>query len=98
MPHWEAAMRCGLMGGRPFSKECISSYTHYIEKFLDKYGELSINNVKDLLLTIPVEHFAKRLKNYEAIRCFAKYLIKLEENAKDTDRKPNLIPRVVRYF
>lgn len=79
LPHWEAAMRCGLIGGRPFSEDCIRNYTFYMGKFLDKYVELSIDNVKDLLLTIPVQHFAKRLKNYEAIRCYAKYLIEQEE-------------------
>lgn len=79
LPHWEAAMRCGLMGGRPFSEPCVVTYKTYMKKFLNIYGELTVDNVKDLLLTIPVENFAKRLKNYEAIRCFAKYLIEQEE-------------------
>ena len=79
LPHGEDAMRCGLMGVRPFSYACVYSYKTYMTRFLEKYGELSVDNVKDLLLTIPVENFAKRLKNYEAIRCFAKYLIDQEE-------------------
>lgn len=79
LPHWEAAMRCGLMGGRPFSESCAKTYAYYVTWFLKQYRELSIDNVKDVMLTVPVEHFAKRLKIYEAIRCFARYLIEQEE-------------------
>jgi site-specific recombinase XerD len=79
IPHWEAAMRCGLMGGRPFSEPCVKTYTYYLTWFLKQYHELTIDHVKDMLLTIPAENFAKRLKIYEAIRCFARYLIEQEE-------------------
>lgn len=89
-PHWEAAMRCGLMGGRPFSDPCVVTYKTYIERFLEKYAEVSVDNVKDLLLNVPVERFAKRLKIYESIRCFAKYLVEegqLEESFLNTISK-----------
>lgn len=78
IPHWEAAMRCGLIGGRPFSEPCVKTYVYYLKWFLGQYHELSMEHVKDVLLTVPVEHFAKRLKIYEAIRCFARYLIEQE--------------------
>jgi integrase/recombinase XerD len=77
--HWEAAMRCGLIGGRPFSESCVKTYCYYVTWVLEQYGELSVETVKSVMLTIPVEHFAKRLKIYEAIRCFARYLIEQEE-------------------
>src|SRR5688572_2160283 len=76
---WEAAMHCGLMGGRPFSEPCVKIYLDYVTWVLQEYVELSVDTVKTVMLTIPVEHFAKRLKIYEAIRCFARYLIELEE-------------------
>jgi site-specific recombinase XerC len=77
--HWEAAMRCGLMGGRPFSESCVKTYRYYVTWVIEQYEELSVETVKVVMLTIPVEHFAKRLKIYEAIRCFARYLIDQEE-------------------
>jgi integrase/recombinase XerD len=76
---WEAAMRCGLMGGRPFSTACVKTYRHYVNWVLEHYGELSLITIREVMLTIPVEHFAKRLKIYEAIRCFARYLVEQEE-------------------
>ncbi|WP_373532871.1 tyrosine-type recombinase/integrase [Vampirovibrio sp.] len=79
IPYWEAAMRCGLIGGRPFSEPCVKTYVYYMTWFLKQYPELSLAHVKDVLLTVPVEHFAKRLKLYEAIRCFARYLIEQDE-------------------
>jgi site-specific recombinase XerD len=91
IPHWEAAMLCGLMGGRPFSEACVKTYVYYVTWFLKQYHELSIDNVKDVLLTVPVEHFAKRLKIYEAIRCFARYLIEQE------DLDAGFLERVKRY-
>lgn len=80
--HWEAAMRCGLMGGRPFSEPCVQTYLLYINWFLGKYEAITVESVKEVLLTVPVEHFAKRLKIYEAIRCFARYLI--DQDALDS--------------
>lgn len=71
---WEDAMRFGLMGGRPFSEVSIQTYRYYTRWFLEQYDALTIENLKKLLLSIPIEHFAKRLKVYQALTSFAKYL------------------------
>ncbi|WP_373533057.1 tyrosine-type recombinase/integrase [Vampirovibrio sp.] len=71
---WEDAMRFGLLGGRPFSEICIKTYLFYTQGFLEQYGELTVDNLKQVLLSIPVEHFAKRQKLYQALACFARYL------------------------
>lgn len=89
--HWQAAMRCGLMGGRPFSEVCIKTYSLYIKWFIEQYGGLTVDHVKDVMLTVPVENFSKRLKIYEAVRCFARYLI--EQEALD----PRFLEQVRRF-
>ena len=71
---WEDAMRFGLLGGRPFSEICIKTYLFYTQGFLEQYGELTVDNLKQVLLSIPVEHFAKRQKLYQALASFARYL------------------------
>ena len=71
---WEDAMRFGLIGGRPFSEICIKTYLFYTEWFLNQYQALSTETLKRALLSIPIEHFAKRQKLYQALTCFAKYL------------------------
>lgn len=71
---WEEAMRFGLMAGRPYSEVCIKTYKLYVQHFLDEYGDISIENYKKTLLKIPIEHFAKRLKLYEALNCFVRFL------------------------
>jgi len=71
---WEDAMRFGLMGGRPFSDVCIKTYLFYTEWFLNQYPTLNLDSLKKVLLSIPIEHFAKRQKLYQALACFAKYL------------------------
>lgn len=72
---WQDAMRFGLMGGRPYSEVCIKTYSKYVEKFLDTYGEVTLENFKKELIAIPIEMFGKRLKLYEALNCFVRYLI-----------------------
>jgi len=79
---WEDAMRFGLMGGRPFSEISIKTYLYYAQWFLEQYQELSIEHLKKVLLSIPVENFAKRLKLYQALTSFAKYL---EQEGINTD-------------
>lgn len=77
-PQWEKAMRCGLIGGRPFSEACIKNYTFYLTGFLKQHDGLTMDSVKELMMTVPIEHFSKRLKIYESIRCFTRYLIENE--------------------
>ncbi len=72
---WKDAMRFGLMGGRPFSEISVRTYAHYTEWFLQEYGCLSIENLKKALISIPIEHFAKRLKLFQSLTSFAKYLV-----------------------
>jgi len=72
---WLKAMEYGLLGGRPFSQNCIRIYGFYVGEYLKVYKQISVNNLKAHLLSIPVIHFAKRLKIYEALNCFARYLI-----------------------
>lgn len=76
-------MRFGLLGGRPFSEVSIKTYLYYGRWFLEQYGELSVDNLKKALLSIPVEHYAKRLKLYQSLTSLAKYMgqenIKTEE-------------------
>lgn len=81
LPDWKDAMRFGLMGGRPFSEVSVRTYAHYTECFLQEYGCLSVDNLKKALLSIPIEHFAKRLKLFQSLASFARYLI--QEDALD---------------
>ncbi len=54
LSQWESAMRCGLIGGRPFSEGCIKNYVFYVAGFLKQYGELNLENVKALMLSVPL--------------------------------------------
>jgi integrase/recombinase XerD len=78
---WIDAMRFGLMGGRPFSEISVRTYAYYTEWFLEQYGSISVEHLKKALLAIPIEHFAKRLKLFQSLTCFAKYLV--QEGALD---------------
>lgn len=78
---WKDAMRYGLMAGRPYSESCMHTYSLYVKQFLAEYGEVSLINFKKAMIQIPIVQFAKRLKLYEALNCFARYLI--EEKAMD---------------
>jgi integrase len=72
---WCKSMEYGLLGGRPYSQNCIQTYSSYVRRFLKTYKQLSVKNLKSVLLSIPVVHFAKRIKTYEALNCFARYLV-----------------------
>lgn len=67
-------MRYGLLNGRPYSEVCIGTYASYVGWFLNQYGELTIDTLKAVLVTIPIDHYAKRKKIYESLVCFAKFL------------------------
>lgn len=71
---WEQAMRCGLMRGRPYSEPCIATYMYYVDWFLKTYHIISVPQFKQAMMHIPITNFAKRLKLYEAINCFVRYL------------------------
>lgn len=78
---WEDAMRFGLMDGRPYSEISIETYIYYARWFLEHYHVISLETLKKALLAIPTEHFAKRLKMYQAVTSLAKILI--QEKALD---------------
>lgn len=75
LPYWKLAMENGLLTGRPFSIYTIKQYHSYVQKFLEKYSELTLATLKSEFLGIPVDQFGRRDKFYKAITCFAKYLI-----------------------
>lgn len=72
---WDNAMANGTLNGRPFSKETQVSYVGYVTKFLDTYGKVSYENLKDHLGAIPVHQFCKKNQIHQAVVSFAKYLI-----------------------
>lgn len=79
---WISAMRYGLLDGRPFSEVVIGTYSHYAAWFLKEYEGLSLENLQTALTTIPVVHFAKRQKLFQALSCLAKFLV--TKNALET--------------
>jgi len=72
---WEDAMRFGLMDGRPHSEISILTYVNYAKWFLLQYQVITIDNLKNVLREIPPQHYAKRLKLYQALTSLAKFLI-----------------------
>lgn len=58
---WWKSMEYGLLGGRPYSRHCIQ-ISLYVNKFLKTYKQLFLKNLKPVLFSIPVVHFAKRIK------------------------------------
>jgi integrase/recombinase XerD len=88
--HWLQALRHGLFNGRPYSEHCVTLYEYQMGWFFQRFDEISVPNFKHALLAIPVEQFAKRLKLFEALNCFAKFLIQegmLEENLPEQLKK-----------
>ena len=73
-PLWKRYMAQGLLGGRAFSAETIKTYSHYVQWLLTKYGNLSLNTLRQALLDLPVSNFAKREKLFWACQCFARFL------------------------
>lgn len=72
---WVEAMRYGILTGRPYSESCIRLYRYEVEVFLKKFHEVSIPNYKLGLKDISIEQFSKRRALFEALNCFAKFLI-----------------------
>lgn len=75
---WVQAMEYGLMDGRPYSPQTVKAYSEYVKGLFKTYEEVSIATLKAVLLSVPVKHFAKRHKIYQAMNSFAKYLIREE--------------------
>lgn len=73
---WKLAMEKGLINGKPFSSKTIETYWLYVEPFIQQYKALSAETFLSVFETIPPENFAKKLKFYEAVLCYAKYLIR----------------------
>lgn len=72
---WLQALRHGLFNGRPYSEHCINLYDYQINWYFSRFDEISVANFKQGLMQISIAQFAKRLKLYEAVNCFAKFLI-----------------------
>lgn len=71
---WKRDMGTGLLNGRVYSDACISTYSLYTTEHINKYGRPTIASFKQALSEIPVHQFAKRLKYYEALNCYMRYL------------------------
>lgn len=87
---WLQALRHGLFNGRPYSEHCINLYDYQINWFFARFDEVSVASFKQALMQIPIEQFAKRLKLFEAVNCFAKFLIQegfLDESIPDQLKK-----------
>jgi integrase/recombinase XerD len=80
---WIKHLETALLGGRPYSEDCIHHYSYQVGWFLKAYGKVSVDTLKQALLDVPVLQFSKRQKLYGALRCFARFLI--QEGALDSD-------------
>lgn len=75
LEQWQKAMATGLMTGRPFSDETQKSYVTYLTRFLDIYGKVSYENLRDHLASLPVNQFSTKNQTHQAVISFAKLLI-----------------------
>ena len=75
LKHWETAMAKGGVNGKPFSPRTIVTYKIYAVPFVEKYQQVSQKALQSELMRIAPAHFAKKLKLYESIVCFTKFLI-----------------------
>ncbi len=73
---WEKAMAKGLMTGKPFSPNTIELYTRNVNSFLSRHKEVSAENLQRALMVISPKQFAKKIRLYEAVVCFGKFLIR----------------------
>lgn len=90
MELWLQALRHGLFNGRPYSEHCIALYEYQMRWFFERFDIVSVSNFKHALMQISIEQFSKRLKLFEAINCFAKFLIQegvLEEGLPEQLKK-----------
>ncbi len=97
---WQKAMATGLMTGRPFSRHTYNQYCYYVTLFLERYGQVSFENLKTELASIKADQFAKRKSVHRAIICFGKFLVQegtlhpsFLEKAKSIKPKPHKPPK-----
>jgi integrase/recombinase XerD len=76
LPNWKAAMAAGLINGKAFSPRTIEIYSLYADDFIKRYQNISPETLQSALMKIAPIHFAKRLKVYESIVCFGKFLVR----------------------
>jgi integrase/recombinase XerD len=100
LPAWKKAMEYGLLGGRPFSAPTRMVYGLYADGFFDVHEELNLFTLKQALMSVPVERFAKRNKIFQALCSFARFLVQEElmepgflEKAKPYQPKRHLPPK-----
>lgn len=72
---WLQALEHGLFNGYAYSEHTVKLYRRQILWYFEHFDELSVSNFKQALMMIPIERFSTRLKLFEAINCFAKFLI-----------------------
>jgi len=72
---WQQAMATGLMDGRPFSPHTQQCYRYYVTEFLKRHDNVSFETLRAELVSIPIEHFAKKDEIYRSIISFSKLLI-----------------------
>lgn len=83
---WQHAMAKGTLTGKAFSSHTVKNYSRYVLWFMDKYDEVSYENLEQELNNTPVDMFGRRDKYFKAILSFAKFLIRnhsLDENFID---------------
>jgi integrase/recombinase XerD len=74
IPKWEKSMKLGVLTGKAFSPRTIKTYSYYTKAFFEKQESLTVDSLKNALMKIPPNHFAKRLKVYESLVCFGRFL------------------------
>ncbi len=75
LPAWKKAMAGGLINGKVFSPQTIEVYWFYAEPIINANQTLTPAVLQNAMLRIPAKQFAKRLKVYESLVCFGRFLI-----------------------
>jgi excisionase family DNA binding protein len=71
---WRKAMGGGAIGGKVFSPRTIEAYWFYAKPFIEQYQTLSVDSLQAALMRVSPQNFSKRLKIYESMVCFGKFL------------------------
>lgn len=75
LPVWLQSLEHGLFNGYAYSEHTVKLYKRQMTWFFNEFNEISVHNFKQALMSIPIERFSTRLKLFEAISCFSKYLV-----------------------